>query len=146
VITNPVTGKIYVTNTEARNEIVEGPDVSSTVEASKPGPRAAAVHRPRTPAEARVTVLDRPAARSTRAILNKHLDTARATTQPGTTPRPAGRDPARHAIDGAGTTLYVAAFGSSTVGKFNVTQLEANTFTRRVSHIPVTGGGPTASS
>ena len=46
-------------------------------------------------------------------------------------------------IDSAGTTLYVAAFGSSAVGLFDVAQLEANKFTPSASsHIPVTGGGP----
>src|SRR4029078_1163279 len=42
-----------------------------------------------------------------------------------------------------GTTLYVAAFGSSEVGVFSTSQLEADTFTPSAAdHIAIPGGGP----
>src|SRR5207245_1941838 len=48
------------------------------------------------------------------------------------------------AISSDGSTLYVAAFGSSEIGVFNTTELENNTFTpSAASHIELSGGGPT---
>src|SRR5690242_1369127 len=64
MITNPVTGRVYVTNTEARNEIrFEGPGtVASQVEAQRPGTTGGPPFTVRGHLhEARVTVLD-PAA------------------------------------------------------------------------------------
>src|SRR5262245_15929903 len=146
MITNPVTGRIYVTNTEARNEIrFEGPGtVAANVEAAKPcttgGPPFTVrghLH------EARVTVLNPSRGLVNPRHLTKHLDTAASYAQPGAAAKAASlATPVGMAIDSGGTTLYVAAFGSSAVGIFNVAQLEANTFTpSAASHIPVTGGG-----
>src|SRR6202034_2339751 len=48
-------------------------------------------------------------------------------------------------ISSDGTTLYVAAFGSSKIGVFNTTALETDSFnpvTASANYITVTGGGP----
>src|SRR5262249_37911637 len=75
--------------------------------------------------------------------LNKHIDY-------GTVPSVTGvkdaslATPVGLAVSSDGTTLYVAAFGSSKVGVFDTVQLEANTFTPSPSaHIVLSGGGPT---
>jgi DNA-binding beta-propeller fold protein YncE len=126
---NPVSGKVYVTNGEARNEVrFEGPGVfgGSTVRGR--------LH------EARITVLD-----GTDVLprhLNKHIDY-------GVVPSPTGvmerslATPLGMAISGDGSTLYVAAFGSGVVGVFDTAALEADTFVPDAAdHIAVSGGGP----
>ncbi len=147
MITNPVSGKIYVTNTEARNEVrFEGPGtIASQMPPMTTGgaPFTVRGHLH----EARVTVLDPNSGSVNARHLNKHLDTVQA---PATYPQPglaAKADslatPLGMAITSDGTTLYVAAFGTAAVGVFNTAQLEANTFTPSVmNHIPVSGGGP----
>ncbi len=126
--------RVYVTNTEARNEVrFEGPGGGgSTVRGH--------LH------EARITVLN--GSTVTPRHLNKHI-----TALPqgyGTVPMPAGIDddslatPLGMAITSDGATLYVAAFGSSKIGVFSTALLENNTFTPdEGAHITVPGGGPT---
>jgi YVTN family beta-propeller protein len=126
---NPVSGKLYVSNTEAHNESrFEGPGVFAghTVRGH--------LH------EARISVIS--GATVTPHHLNKHINYA-------VVPSPAGVKndslaiPTGMAVTSDGTTLYVAAFGSSKVGIFDTGQLEADTFTpSALDHIPVTGGGP----
>jgi YVTN family beta-propeller protein len=147
MITNPVTGKIYVTNTDARNEIrFEGPGtVAANVEATKPGTTGGPPFSVRGHLhEARVTVLDPTSGTVSPRHLNKHLDTAPSYAQPGATAKADSlATPIGMAVTADGTTLYVAAFGTGAVGMFDVAQLEADTFTPSVMHhIPVTGGGP----
>jgi len=131
---NPRNGKVYVTNTEARNEVrFEGPGNfgGSTVQGR--------LH------EARVTVLSGTSTVTPRH-LNKHINYS-------VRPAPAGVKDASLAIPTAiafqdrGASLaplvYVAAFGSSKIGVFDASQLEGNTFTPSPSnHIEVSGGGP----
>jgi DNA-binding beta-propeller fold protein YncE len=131
---NPRNGKVYVTNTEARNEVrFEGPGTfgGSTVQGR--------LH------EARVTVLSGSSTVTTRH-LNKHINYS-------VRPAPAGTKngslaiPTAIAIQDRGASLaplvYVAAFGSSKVGVFDANQLENNTFTPSASsHIQLSGGGP----
>ncbi len=130
---NPVSGKVYVTNSEARNEVrFEGPGGGgSTVRGH--------LH------EARITVLD--GASVLPRHLNKHLDavTAPATyAEPGAT---AAADslaiPLGMAVTSDGATLYVAAFGSSKIGVFDTASLEDDSFVPdAANHIVVSGGGP----
>ena len=130
MITNPVDGTVYVTNTEAKNEVrFEGPGIlgGTTVRGHL--------------AESRISILSGGTV-STRH-LNKHINYA-------TVPSPLGTEesslatPLGMAITSDGGTLYVAAFGSSKVGVYDTTALELDTFTpETVPHIPVTGGGPT---
>src|SRR5262245_51244951 len=126
---NPANGHVYVSNTDAHNEVrFEGPGTfgGTTVRGHL--------------AEARITVLN--GATVTPRHLNKHIDY-------GTVPSVTGvkdaslATPLGLAVSADGTTLYVAAFGSSKVGVFDTAQLEANTFTPSPSaHIVVSGGGP----
>ncbi|HEY8154036.1 MAG TPA: thrombospondin type 3 repeat-containing protein [Myxococcota bacterium] len=131
---NPRNGKIYVTNTEARNEVrFEGPGVfgGSTVQGR--------LH------EARVSVLSGTSTVTPRH-LNKHINYA-------VRPAPAGTKDASLAIPTAiafqdrGASLaplvYVAAFGSGKVGVFDANQLESNGFTPNPNNqIELSGGGP----
>ena len=126
---NQVSGKVYVSNTDARNEVrFEGPGVfgGSTVRSH--------LH------EARITVLD--GANVLPRHLNKHIDY-------DVVPSPAGvmeksfAIPTGMAVTSDGATLYLAAFGSSAVGVFVTSEIEADSFTPTASnHIGVTGGGP----
>jgi DNA-binding beta-propeller fold protein YncE len=129
MVVNPASGRVYVTNTDAHNEVrFEGDLVAgaTTVQGH--------LH------EARITVLDGGAVIPRH--LNKHIDYA-------ITPAPPGiKDdslsiPLGMAVNAAGTTLYVAAFGSGKVGVFDTAQLEADTFVPDgTAYIPVSGGGP----
>jgi DNA-binding beta-propeller fold protein YncE len=125
---NPVSGKVYVSNTDARNEVrFEGPGGGgSTVRGHL--------------AESRITVLD--GATVTPRHLNKHIVYATVPSPPGTAAASLAT-PTGLAVTANGATLYVAAFGSSAVGVFGTSALENNTFTpSAASHIAVTGGGP----
>ena len=128
MIANPVTGKVYVSNTDANNaERFEGPGgCSSTVQGH--------LH------ETRITVLDGGAV--TPRHLNKHIDYA-VLPAPGGVKANSLATPVGMAIDPTGTTLYVAAFGSSKIGVFDTGDLETNAFTPDSGdHIAVSGGGP----
>lgn len=133
--TNPVTGKLYVSNTEAFNQVrFEGPGQfgGSTVQGHL--------------AEARITVINGSSV--TPRHLNKHIDYTKLAGTPGFDPTAKNHSlsmPLDMAVTGDGSTLYVAAFGSSKVGVFNTSALESNTFDPRLisaNYITVSGGGP----
>ncbi len=130
MIANPVSGKVYVTNTDARNEVrFEGPGTafgSTTVQGR--------LH------QARITVLD--GATVLPRHLNKHLDYD-VRPAPPSAKAASLATPLGMAVNAAGTTLYVAAFGSSRIGVFDTAALENDTFTPdAATHIMVSGGGP----
>src|SRR5947199_7207125 len=136
MVANPVTGKVYVSNTEARNEVrFEGSGTCPNGSATNTTVRGH-LH------EARITVLD--GANVLPRHLNKHLDTAASYANPGATEKAKSlATPLGMAVTPDGATLYVAAFGSSAVGVFSTAQLESNTFVpSAASHIAVSGGGP----
>lgn len=127
------TGTIYVSNTEAKNEVrFEGPGftppslVTTTVQGH--------LH------EARITLLN--GASVLPRHLNKHIDYAQL-------PAPAGvkdhslATPTALAIRSDGSALFVAAFGSSKIGVFDPAALADDSFVPSSStHIEVSGGGP----
>jgi len=130
MLVNPANGKVYVTNTEARNEVrFEGPGTffgSTTVRGR--------LH------EARITVLSGTSVLPRH--LNKHIDYGVVPSPPGVKAKSLAT-PLGMAIDAAGTTLYVAAFGSSKIGVFSTAALENDTFVPNAAdHIEVAGGGP----
>ena len=129
MIVNPANDKVYVTNTEARNEVrFEGPGTISTTVRGH-------LH------EARISVLEGPTSVTPRH-LNKHINYAVVPSPPGVEDDSLAT-PLGMAINAAGTTVYVAAFGSSKVGVFDTAALENDTFTPDSSdHIAVSGGGP----
>lgn len=143
MITNPVSGKVYVTNTEALNQNrFTGP--ANSLPPSPETPDA-----PRIPyttlqghfAESRITVLGDGV---TPIHLNKHIDYNDCCAPvPNAENAKSLAQPMDMAISRDGKTLYVAAFGSGKVGVFNTTELEDNTFVPNVSNqIQLSAGGP----
>lgn len=130
MVTNPVSGKVYVSNIEARNEVRftgSGATGGSTVKGHF--------------IENRITVLGDDVSP---IHLNKHIDysqccdavpnaeNARSLALPG------GMDVSRD-----GQTLYVAGFGSSKVGIYDTAKLEDDSFVPSVNEqVVVSGGGP----
>ncbi len=128
---NPVSGKIYVSNTEANNLTrFEGPGVfaPTTVRGN--------LHK------SRVTVLD--SGTVTSRHLNKHIDyDACCDALPNSVNDRSLAQPVEMAVTSDGNTLFVAAFGSSKVGVFDTAELESDTFVPDATdHIEVSGGGP----
>jgi DNA-binding beta-propeller fold protein YncE len=135
MVTNPVTGRLYVSNTEAFNHVrFEGPGQfgGGTVQGHL--------------AETRITVIS--GSNVTPRHLNKHIDYTKLAGDPGFDPTTKNHSlsmPLDMTVTSDGGTLYVAAFGSSKIGVFNTSALENNTFDPRAisaNYIPVSGGGP----
>jgi DNA-binding beta-propeller fold protein YncE len=131
IVTNPVTGTVYVSNTDANNEVrFEGPGTafgSSTVQGH--------LH------EARISVIEGGVV--TARHLNKHIDYDVRPASPGVKQHSLAT-PTGMAVTADGATLYVAAFGSSKIGVFDTAALEDDTFVPDASsHIQLEGGGPT---
>jgi len=128
---NPVTGNIYVSNTDSQNLTrFEGPgSAATTVQGNL--------------SHSQITVIT-PGGTVSPRHLNKHINYS-------VLPAPAGTKdhslatPLEMAVTSDGNTLYVAAFGSGKVGVFGTAALEGDTFDPTVdsaNYIPVTGGGP----
>ena len=132
MVVNPVSGKVYVANTEAQNLVrFEGPGIFA-------GDNVRGhLH------ESRITVLG-PAGAAPRH-LNKHIDYSTCCAPiPNDENERSLAFPQEMVITADGETLYVAALGSSKIGVFDTAELEADTFTPSVDdQIPVSGGGPT---
>jgi DNA-binding beta-propeller fold protein YncE len=126
---NPKSGNVYVANTDARNDVrFEGHNAFG-------GTGSVRGHL----VDSRITVLG--SSTVTPRFLNKHIDYA----QQGTAEERAKAlaFPMGMAVSQSGSTLYVAAFGSSKIGVFRTAELEADTFyPNENSQIQVTGGGP----
>ncbi len=137
MVTNPVSGNIYVSNTDAQNDVrFEGPGtLASTV---KPVGEPATVRG--NLAQSRISVIDGSGTVTPRH-LNKHITYSDV-------PQPVGVEddslatPVGMAVSDDGTTLYVAAFGSAKIGVFDTTELENDTFVPdSADHIALSGGG-----
>jgi YVTN family beta-propeller protein len=135
MVTNPVTGHLYVSNTDAQNQVrFEGQGIF--------GGHTVQGHI----AEARITVISGSSVNPIH--LNKHINYNQLAGSPGFDPAAKTHSlsmPLDMAVTSDGQTLYVAAFGSSKIGVFNTTALENNTFDPTVisaNYIPVSGGGP----
>ena len=125
---NPVSGDVYVSNTEANNQVrFEGPGSNhSTVRGN--------LH------QSRVSVL-RDGVVYPRH-LNKHIDYSAASVAPGVKDKSLAI-PMGMAVSPDGQTLYLAAFGSSRIAALDTAALTADTFVPDAgTHIEV-GGGPT---
>ncbi len=127
---NPVSGKVYVSNTEARNNVrFEGTGIlgGSTVRGHI--------------TESRITVLSDGV---TPIHLNKHIDYSTCCAPiPNAENARSLAFPGGMAVTSDGKTLYVTAFGSSKIGIYDTQQLEQNTFTPDLSNqVVVSGGGP----
>src|SRR5580692_4312277 len=134
MVVNPVNGHLYVSNTDAVNNVrFEGPGTFAghTVQGHL--------------AEARITVISGSTVAPRH--LNKHIDYTKLAGSAGFDP--AAKDhslsmPLDIAVTADGKTLYVAAFGSGKVGVFDTSSIENDTFnpvTASANYIPVSGGG-----
>lgn len=135
MVTNPVNGQLYISNTEAFNNVrFEGPGNfgGSTVQGHL--------------AETRITVISGGSVMPRH--LNKHIDYTKLADDPGFDPTAKIHSlstPLDMTVTSDGRTLYLAAFGSSRVGVFDTAALENNTFNPRAisaNYISVSGGGP----
>ena len=131
---NPQNGHIYVSNTDARNEVRFEVARSVFPDSSVQGH----LH------ESRISVLNPANGSVLSRHLNKHIDYS-ACCQP----IPNGENerslafPMGMQVSGDGKKLYVAAFGSSKIGVFSTQELEDNSFVPSVAHqIHLSGGGP----
>lgn len=131
---SPATGKLFVANTEAVNEVrFEGTRTAAQASISSV---IGHLH------ETRITIVDPGLVSATPRHLNKHIDYS-------VSPAPAGVAqnslalPRQLVISGNGKTLYLAAKGSDKVGVFDVAKLENNSFVPSSNdHITISGGGP----
>ncbi|WNG34124.1 hypothetical protein F0U61_11165 [Archangium violaceum] len=128
---NPVNGKVYVSNTEARNDLrFEGPGTFAG--SSLRGH----LH------ESRITVLGSSGVAPRH--LNKHINYGVCCAAiPNAENEKSLAQPLGMAVTSDGATLYVAAFGSSKIGVYSTAALEADTFVPSTANqILVSGGGP----
>jgi DNA-binding beta-propeller fold protein YncE len=128
---NPRSGALYVSNTEARNEVrFEGPGTFAG--------RTVRGHLQ----EARITVVDPSSGHVAPRHLNKHIDYDAQPSPPGVKERSLAT-PLGMAVTADGSTIYVAAFGSQTIGVLATESLENDSFVPDAAdHIRLSGGGP----
>jgi YVTN family beta-propeller protein len=128
---NPVSGLVYVSNTEARNDLrFEGPGTfaGQTLQGHL--------------AEARITVLT--SAGAAPRHLNKHINYSVLPASAATLQSSLSM-PLQLAVSADGQTVYVAAFGSSKVGVFPTAAIENDSFdpvSQSSIYLSVSGGGP----
>ena len=137
MLANPQSGKLYVANTESMNHVrFEGPGTFAAPIKISGEPSTVQGNL----AQARITVLD--GASVTPRHLNKHIDYSVRPALPATRADSLAT-PMGMAITPDGATLYVSAFGSAKIGRFDTAALESDTFTPDVDdHIALSGGGP----
>jgi DNA-binding beta-propeller fold protein YncE len=137
MVANPVTGTLYVSNTDANNRSrFEGPGAfaGQTIQGNL--------------AQSRITVISGSSVAPRH--LNKHIDYTKLANDPafdrGTRDHSLAT-PLGMVVSSDGQTLFVAAYGSSRIGVFSTAEIEADSFDpRRASagYITVSGGGPSA--
>lgn len=144
MVVNPLSGKVYVTNTELPNHVnFEGPGVfgGSTVQGHL--------------SESRISVLDPAGPDVDVQHLNQHIDYDQLHTDSGANHAVINAQkihslatPLQPIISSDGGTLYVAAFGSARVGVFDVEDVEDVAFesnfdpTTQSANYIATSGGP----
>ncbi len=145
MVVNPSNGKVYVTNTDAGNEVeFEGPGVhgESTVQGRL--------------SLSRVTVLDPAGPSKDVQHLNQHIDYSQLHTDVGANhaaieaQKPHSlATPLQPVVSNDGNTIYVAAFGSSKIGVFTKSELEDPAFeanfdptAESADYLDTIGGGP----
>lgn len=129
---NPVSGRVYVSNTDGKNrQRFEGPGIFAGHSLR------GHLH------ESQITVLEGVSASPRH--LNKHVDYSECCAPvPNDESERSLAFPQMMAVSSDGSTLYVAALGSSKLGVFSTAELEADTFVpSSASHVELTGGGPT---
>ncbi len=131
MVTNPVTGALYVSNTEARNEVrFEGAGAS--------GHTTVLSHLH----EARITIVEPSTGDVTPRHLNPHIDYSVVPSPAGVMERSLAT-PLEMVMSADGSTIYLAAFGSAAIGVIDVAELEAGTRDPGLDdRIELSGGGP----
>ncbi|WP_052547958.1 hypothetical protein [Enhygromyxa salina] len=132
MIVNPISGKVYVTNTEALNHVrFEGPGLfaSTTVRGHT--------------VDNRITVLDEDGVHP--RLLNKHIDYESCCDPlPNDEASLSMSQPLGMAISSDGEILYTAVLGNDKVAIHYTAELEDDEFYPDAGdQIPVSGGGPT---
>ena len=146
MIVHPVSGDVYVTNTDANNRVrFEGFGDYVSIIGPKPSGDPASVRG--NLAKSRITILDASGdvggtPQTEFAVvprhLNKHIDYSNP-SPPVTVKLASVATPLAMAISDDGNTLYVAAFGSDVIAVYDTAQLENDTFDPvTVTHIPIT--------
>ncbi len=130
---NPANDKLYVANTDAKNEVrFEGPrqddsDISTVM---------GHLH------ESRITVIDPKAATISPRHLNKHIDYDQLYAGQRVRERSLSM-PVGLTFSTNGQTVYLAAKGSDKIAVFDADELESDSFKpSKRDHIKVPGGGP----
>jgi len=137
MVTNPVTGTLYVSNTDSLNQHrFEGPGdfAGETVQGHL--------------AESRISVISNPnshqldGANINSIHLNKHIDYS-VLKAPVSVRDKSLASPLDMVVTQDGQTLYVAGFGSQAIGYYSTASLETDSFIPGASHkIELSGGGP----
>jgi DNA-binding beta-propeller fold protein YncE len=127
---NPVNGKVYVSNQEARNVVrFEGPGKNSTTVNG---------HF----VEARITVVDGTNVQP--RVLNKHITSYGSGLGTAAEKAAAVATPLEMAITPDGSTLYMASMGTNKLARYATSQLESNSFTPSpANQLVLSGGLPT---
>lgn len=126
---NPVSGKVYVSNTEAINQVrFANPALFG------PSPLRGRQH------EVRITVLDGTSIAPRH--VNKHIDYDAIPVPPGIRERSLS-GPLGMEVSGDGSVLYMVAMGSNKVGVFRTDELENDSFVPDASDHIAVAGGPT---
>lgn len=140
MLVNPATGDLVVSTTRANNRVrFEGlanwVDELGDKPSGDPPTVRGHLH------ESRIAIVDDSNVVTSRH-LNKHIDYA-AVPQPAGTKDRSLATPLEMAITADGETLYVAGFGSSAVGKYDVASLEDDSFVPDAANmIALPHGGP----
>ncbi len=127
---NPLSGKVYVTNTDARNDV--------RFEGHTPGFTTVRGHI----TDSRISVIDPAASTVTTANLNTHINY----DADGNADEKAKSVafPQDVAVSSDGSTLFTVAQGSSKLAIYRTTDVEAGTITPSLSsQVVLSGGGPT---
>ncbi|MFH0351064.1 MAG: YncE family protein [Chromatiales bacterium] len=138
MVVNPVTGHVYVANTEARNETrFEG--AGKFLQDLDPNRRSVQGHLH----ESHITVLG-PGGSVSPRHLNKHIDFSKCCAPiPNDENATSVAFPQDMAITQDGGTLYVTAFGTSEIAVYDTSELENDSFVPSTGNqVAVSGGGP----
>jgi DNA-binding beta-propeller fold protein YncE len=158
MVRNPVSGRIYVTNTESPNlTMFEGPGTYAASQAfceQSPTDKACTVQGHLS--ESRITVLNPSTSGVDPQHLNKHIDYKLRHTTTGVNhsvidgyKASSLATPLQPVVSSNGATLYVPAFGSGKIGVFSTAAIEDPNFETNfdpvaasANYITTTGGGP----
>jgi DNA-binding beta-propeller fold protein YncE len=125
---NPRSGKVYVTNTDAHNDV--------RFEGHTPGFTSVVGNE----VDSRISVVDPTSGNVTATNLNSHLNHAAGTGDPTLSMA----FPEAVSISKDGKSLYVAAQGSSKLAVYDTASIESGTSTPNAANqVLLTGGGPT---